>query len=1812
MASCLGILLSLISPIQASGASIAPPRPNSVAQELAQQKPQSLVERRRQVREDASRPAGSKSGSATAGTSVDGPSGTRKKTIEAQGSAGAAADPAEDRVSGVPVDAQVIGPEGTIRAIVSGWGAPPSFNGQVFLGETVTLSTGMESSENHFSNGSWLNYPHQVKVTWEISCAGRKTVIDLGQVVTAPSTFYVGQSHDIASVPYARATLPITPEVCPGTGLINYVFGVKAIGTVIDTDPASGDSSGALTLVPEVAAAIPDGATMGCGTDCSTTGFAQPQNLGGNGTVNTATGAFSLSSADLAQAASGGGWAASRHYASNNPSSGSLGRGWSVPWDSKLAKDPATGNVTYTSDAGSTHEYVRKSSGEFTAPGTSRSVLQHLDAGGYTLTTLEKRVLTFDESGRLLSDKDRSGQGQTYGYNGNRVTSISGSGTTTTLNYTQDRLTRIVRSDGREVTYGYSAGMLTSVTVAGAVTEYAYDTSFRLISVKDAKGRFSLRNAFDSQGRVLSQTDAAGAVTTYAYNGGETDTTLPDGGVWTDLYARNHLLAQYDPFGNRTDYSYDGKSNLTRVTDPMNNTRLAAYDTAGRLTSTTAPDNTVQRYTYTNGNLITAQDGRGNKQTYDYDAANHISSLKDALGNTTTFTYTPSGQLKTAATPSRRTTQFGYDDRGNTTSATSPLGARTTATYNEAGLPLTVTDARGNAAGGNPADHTTTYGYDSADRVLSVKNPKGQTTVLASYDEVGNLKTVTDAAGRVTTHAYDPANRLSTTTGPGGITTAFAYDAVGRLTSRTDAVGGKTTYSYDKAGRLTAMTTPRGNAPGATPSAFTWSFGYDKVGNRTSTRDPDGRVTTTAYDVNSRAVAVTDPAGNTTKAEYDGADNVTKTTDPLGKVTTFTFDKVNQLTSLKDRNSKNYSYTYDSDGNPASETSPLGFKITFEYDADGQQVARTDPRGNVAGADPASFTWRTGYDAVGNVTSETDPLGNKITNVYDALGNLAERSDPLGNKTRFGYDALNRLIQSTAPDGGVAKATFDARGYPTTRTDANQHVSTFEYDNVGRRTKATDALGRSTQYAYDADGNRVKITNARGQTMTSTFDSRGLLTSTSYSDGTPKISYAYNGSGLPTTLVDGTGTRTVTYDAADRPLTITAPGSTNPFKYAYRADGSLSSRTYPDGRTTSYAYDADGRIASQTQNGRATTYGWDEAGNLLSTALPTSPNTTEARTYDNAGRLASLTEGSGVRKYTRNASGQVSTDAYTTAGSANPPRRYEYDSVGRVTRVCDDPSILVTCTAGATGGRYAYDQVGNLKSITDGTSTTTHSFDAADQLTSVTAGSAVTSLAYDADGNQTKDGAGSYAYDALGRVKSATVGADTFSLAYDGDGLRTSVKKNGALLRSSQWDVNNPIPRIATETSATGSLLGDYQYGPGGVPQAVDTAASSFYFLHDQQNSVTSVRDLTATETYRYSYGNWGAVVGAAGGGTKQPSPFGFTGAVQDSVFKDRIQLPARGLDVKAGRFTTPDPRPETAQAPNASTYAYANNDPVNQSDPSGACPLCVSAGIGAAFGAVVEGGIYTWQHRDGGFTGWGLAKAAGRGAVVGGIAGLLMPGAGNLAARSLGLAGGRALATSAAVNAGVGAGLSYAVNSYNCRPTGPWDLLLGAVGGSSSSLVGPAVAWFRGMWTPSALVHAYAPQGYIFRGLRPDEAPEVGIIAQGTNPDVPAWQHVVQDNDSPWISFTSNPSTAYVKYGGQQNGMIAVDRLRLETETLDAAAHLPTPAHGYYDFAKDAAFRDSEFLVKWRVEPDAIVKHWPAGTPFEQILDDISKFRRY
>lgn len=1503
---------------------------------------------------------------------------------------------------------------------------------------------------------------HPVKVRWKVDYYGCRLnsediqYFDFGQTVQAPTL----NTDKVFPEVNATFTVPTTDCTQPVPS-----YTVWACTTVTD-DPTDTESCGSYNkfyIVP----ALPDGAA--CSAVCGDASGAAGTIMMRADPVNTATGAFTEAFTDAQVPAPGTPLTVGRVYSSDNTLTGALGKGWQLPWETRL-QIASDGNAVLIGEGGSRHLYTKKSGGGFTTPGQARSMLA-ADGTGYKLTTADHATYDFNASGQLTGVKDRTGRGLTLTYTGGKPTAITdAAGRAASLAYAGERLDKLTLADGRVIDYTYIGEQLTGVTALDGRTEtYGYDTAGRMNKVTDARDKQVTFNVYDTQGRVTLQKDALGYETkfTYSENGvfDQTDVIAPDGGVWTDIYYKNVLFTQIDPLNNKSYYRYDKFFNRTSEIDAEIRETQYDYDSAGRLTdrSNAASD---ESWTYdASGNVATHTDGEYNKTVYGY-TNDQLTSVTDPLGNKTVYGYNPTTKLlETVTTPSGKTTRYGYDANGNVTSVTTPKGNKTTYTYFPSGQVKTAVDPRGNVSGADPATYTTAYTYDAADRIKTVTDARGHTTAF-DYDETGNIRTVTDAAQRVTSYGYNDAGRLTSITDPVLKQTVLGYDAVGRLNKETNRRGATVTYGYDKAGNQIQVITARGNATGADPKPYTWTLGYDKVGNRKTVTDPLGKTTAFTWDADNRPLSVTDPLNHTRSVTYDDNGSVVKTADGLNRGMTLTYDDNNRLATSKTWAGYITRYEYDDDGHLAAELSPETERITYGYDEDGNLASVVDPRGNVTGADPAQYTWTYGYDPVGHLISVTDPLGHQQRVGYDSVGNIASVTDALDKQTLYIYDELNRPIKVTAPDTGSTTFTYNTAGLLETSTDANTHTSTYGYNAEGQLTSVKNPLGKTVSHEYDLDGNRTKYTNARAQTVTTTVDARNLPTKITYSDGTPAQTYLYDDASRIREVTDATGTRTLTYDNDDKILTITSPGASKPFSYSWNTDDTLRSRTYPDGRATSYAYDKVGRIKTQTTNSKAVSYGYDKAGNLTTVTLPTTTARSETRTYDEAGRLTALTTPTLNNTYTYDANNRLIADKPGTGY----PTRYAYDNTGRTTRTCTDTSAT-SCLTGTTGNTYTYDKVGNLKTTAENGATTTYAYDAGDQLSTTTTGTATTSYTYDADGNQTKDDDGTYTYDPAGRLKTATVGSNNYAFTYDADGNRTAVKKNNTLVGTSLWDINNALPQIATDTSASGTLVADYHYDPDGTARSMDRTAGTYYFTQDRQNSVSTVYDTAGTDNYRYTYSLWGTTTGKATITGGQTSPYGYTGQYKDPYLSDRLQLRARSYDTDQRRFTTQDPIPAAADNPNQTPYNYADNDPANLADPSGQCPMC----IGAIIGSVVGGGAYALTHRDD--FDWGdFAAATAQGAGIGAVGGFLAP-AGTALATQLGLQGGRALAIATVTDAAIGVGLTWAINTVQCQPTTPTDILVGALTGGLGNLIKPAWGALRGnLFVPSVKVHAYAP----------------------------------------------------------------------------------------------------------------------------------------
>jgi RHS repeat-associated protein len=892
----------------------------------------------------------------------------------------------------------------------------------------------------------------------------------------------------------------------------------------------------------------------------------------------------------------------------------------------------------------------------------------------------------------------------------------------------------------------------------------------------------------------------------------------------------------------------------------------------------------------------------------------------------------------------RRAQQFfTFSSTGKLLSERDRNAYTTTLTYNSSGQLTTVTD---------PAGRTLTLTYNGL-QLASVTDPISRKVSFA-YDGSGNLSTVTDVAGGQTRFTYSANHLLLTMADARSDVVTNTYDASNRVISQTDQLSRNTTFSY--ATGSTTVTDPKGNVTQdqynqlnervvkirgfGTTSAATWHFAYETAtAALNSVTDPDGHISTTTHDASANPLTGTDALGRVTTLTWDAMNDLTSMTDPLGITTTLTYDANGNLlsrssplsgtsfvqtytyqyadgthpgdvTGVVDPDGKTTKIAYDANGNRISVTDPLGHITKFSYNGIGWMTALTDARGKTTTSSRNNF---------GDPTVTTDPLGHKVSRGYDLNRNLTSLTDANGNLTSFTYDAANEQTTTTRANGTTLRTVYNADGTVSQTIDGASNATTYSYDSLARMVSISDPLGRTTRYGYDGVGNQLTLTDPASQVTARSYDAVNELTGISYSDGkTPNVAFAYDAAGQRTSMTDGTGTSSWTYDSLHR-VKSTTNGAGATVSYTYDLKGQLIKLTYPGGtRTVSRSYDAAGRLTSITDwLGNKTIFAYDQDGNLTTETLPTTTGIAAKASYDAASRLTGIVDAKGTTTlasfgYTRDGA-DLLTKATETGVPSPGTDAYGYTKLNQLANV--------NLTA------YSYDAADNVTGIIT-PSQFQLKYDTANELTSLILGTQTTTFSYDTRGNRLSrtppsGPALSYAYDQANRIVAFGSSA---SYHYDGDGLRMSKTVSGKA-EAFTWQRAGTLPLLLVDDATS------YVYGPDGLPlEQVSSSGTALFYLHDQLGStrllVTGAGAVQAGYTYD-AYGNVLAKTGTAA------NPFGYAGEFLDTE-SGLIYLRARYYDPATAQFLARDPFTTATLRP----YGYGNQDPVNESDPLGLDPV--------------------------------------------------------------------------------------------------------------------------------------------------------------------------------------------------------------------------------------------------------------------------------
>ncbi|MBP2585807.1 RHS repeat-associated protein [Streptomyces sp. PvR006] len=1074
------------------------------------------------------------------------------------------------------------------------------------------------------------------------------------------------------------------------------------------------------------------------------------------------------------------------------------------------------------------------------------------------------------------------------------------------------------------------AGATADATKSEILDRYAADGTPVLVTASTT--------AYDGYGRVTTTTDP-----------NSTDAQHPNGATISTVYTPAAVgelpgtVTVSAPVPGQatgtwdTVTTYDARRSLPlKVTDANQKTTTSAYDALGRLTAVWQPGRSPESHS-----------------NADTEFGYRISNKAGVPSTITTEKLTVDGTTPVRTTSIKLVDGFAHTRQTQSTPANPAYTGRL------------VTDSRFDSHGREIATNAAWYNDASGpkDVLVGAADSTVPSQKRTSYDGLGRATVIsTWSLGKEqnrTTTSYPGADRTDVLPPRGSAPTSVFTNALGHTTEL---------WQY-------STPTPTGQASDAAVTRYTSTLD----GRPLTRKDAAGNLWTYTYDQRGRQVSASDPDTGTTTQTYDAASRLSTITNAKNQTLVYAYDLLGRKTGLYDGTvsaaKQLAGWTFDTavagKGKPATSTRYVGgaagkayTNAVTGYD-DGARITGTTITvpGMDAGLASGTFTYTVG-------TTHDRLTGNPRNTVLPALAGL-----PLDD-IAYSYNDYGQLYKYAGATTYDTQTEYDAFGRvirSTVNPWASQVVSTTVYD---------EATGRVRDQFTDKQTSTTGAVQQTGYT----YDQAGRITSlTSVADNTPALTdrqcFAYDHLGRLTTAWTDTGAikrpDPLTHQTADQGAcanTTPTSGAVAPAKttvggpapywqeYAYDLTGNRTKLVNhdPAGDTTKDAttvqtFGAPGQQNAPT-SAPATGGGTGGAHALLLATTKTGTTTNnDAFQYDENGATTSYRAGkAGTSSLTWNSEGKLA--SLTTATQIKGIGGKCLDAEGGSTAV-GSPLQIYACNTGA-GQKYST------------ANSTLSSGNRCVQAMGTTAGSPVTFQDCDGGADQTWTARadstlhnpvsgrclavpGDVATDSLNLVlgdcattvpagQKWTIPASTTTYLYDADGKLLLRRNPGTVTLT----LGNDELTVNTATQARTGVR--YYPIPGGmtiVRTGAGTAAGTFVAQiadhHGTNNLSVDLSTLAASRSRTDAFGNVRGTQPSGWAGNK-----GFVGGQKDDT-TGLTSLGVRLYQPTTGRFISADPLLSPMDPQQWNGYAYANNDPVNNTDPDGRMCLHGSPGGG-------------------------------------------------------------------------------------------------------------------------------------------------------------------------------------------------------------------------------------------------------------------------
>ncbi|WP_437500869.1 RHS repeat-associated core domain-containing protein [Sorangium sp. So ce1099] len=824
-----------------------------------------------------------------------------------------------------------------------------------------------------------------------------------------------------------------------------------------------------------------------------------------------------------------------RNYYSRDQYCGSLGQGWHHPLDAHVVEDGVEVRVRLADGRERVHGCLLP--GQSVWDDLDRYTLARFD-DGYRLTTWDGIAHEFRAISGGAPHGDVSGRAFLLVRMSDRCDNAI------QLYYEKGLLRQVLDSGGRRLEVEHTRdGRLSRISCDGvALARYAYDGSC-LISVTDPLGhavRYSYRG-----GVLVREINKNGLSFYFEYDWEHPEgwciRTWGDGGIYdrriTYDKARHTTLVD-DGRGGRTHYFGNAAGLVEREIDPT-----------------------------------------GVEKRHEWDQHCRKVAEVDGLGHRT---------------------EWAYDERGNTILERNVLGEETRRSFNSFSLPEAVVDAAGSRW---------TIGYDNRGEPVTITDPLGH-ACRYHHDRRGRLRKSENALGQVFELLYDDRGNLAETKDREGGRACYAWDGFGRLVAYTDPLGRRTAFSWDACGRLVEV------------------------------RFPDGGVERRAYDPEGNLVDRTDTLGNTTRYRYAGFNKLVEQIDPEGHSVCYHYDVEENLIGLTNELGETYRIDVDLAGRVVREVGFDGRTLVFRYDRAGRCVEVMNGQQKITRLERDALGRITRQLLPGRSTLERPlPPPEEVLFVYDARGDLVRARNGDAD-VHFERDALGRVVVERVGEMAI-ESRYDAAGRRVLRRTSAGHVTGYDIDGNGL-LRGLAVLPDEAWLGFDQVALHAGVRPERAPwSMRLTRDAAGAEIERKLPDcvvqrwehdvsGRPAVQevalmavpvlrreYTWRSDEQIATIADQhRGVTRYDYDrrsylvAAHRPDGTTQYRTPDPASNLYRTPD-RSDRVYGRGgmlkqaEGATYVHDADGNMTEKVlPDGRTWTYHWDGAGQLREVVRP--------------------------------------------------------------------------------------------------------------------------------------------------------------------------------------------------------------------------------------------------------------------------------------------------------------------------------------------------------------------------------------------------------------------------------------------------------------------------------------------------------------------------------------------------------------------------------------------------------------------------------